>query len=165
MPATARRAADVGHRVMPHDKGQAETQIFTSCMTEENQMLIRKVLVVDDSATDLKKLEQIVAGAGYTVITATSGKEALERVRNDHPDAVLLDIIMNDMNGFQVCRAITADAATKNIPISATSGKEALERVRNDHPDAVLLDIIMNDMNGFQVCRAITADAATKNIP
>src|SRR6266566_5739924 len=124
MPATARRAADVGHRVMPHDKGQAETQIFTSCMTEENQMLIRKVLVVDDSATDLKKLEQIVAGAGYIVITATSGKEALERVRNDHPDAVLLDIIMNDMNGFQVCRAINADAATRNIPVVLVSSKK-----------------------------------------
>jgi len=87
-------------------------------------MSVKKVLVVDDSATDLKKLEQIVAEAGYTVITATSGKEALERVRNDHPDAVLLDIIMNDMNGFQVCRAITADAATKNIPVVLVSSKK-----------------------------------------
>src|SRR4051794_8802312 len=87
-------------------------------------MSVRKVLVVDDSATDLKKLEQIVAGAGYTVITASSGKEALERVKNDHPDAVLLDIIMNDMNGFQVCRAISADATTKDIPIVLVSSKK-----------------------------------------
>src|SRR5690606_3467729 len=84
---------------------------------------IRKVLIVDDSATDLKKLEQIVAGAGYTVITATSGKEALERVKADRPDAVLLDIIMNDMNGFQVCRAITSDEATKNTPVVLVSSK------------------------------------------
>ncbi|HEY8555161.1 MAG TPA: response regulator [Burkholderiales bacterium] len=86
-------------------------------------MSIRKVLIVDDSATDLKKLEQIVAGAGYTVITATSGKEALERVKADRPDAVLLDIIMNDMNGFQVCRAITSDEATKNTPVVLVSSK------------------------------------------
>jgi len=87
-------------------------------------MSIRKVLVVDDSATDLKKLEQIVSEAGYTVITATSGKEALERARQDRPDAVLLDIIMNDMNGFQVCRALTSDDATKNIPIVLVSSKK-----------------------------------------
>lgn len=87
-------------------------------------MSIRKVLVVDDSATDLKKLEQIVSGAGYTVITATSGKEALERVKNDRPDAVLLDIIMNDMNGFQVCRALNGDVATKDIPIVLVSSKK-----------------------------------------
>ena len=93
-------------------------------------MAIRKVLVVDDSATDLKKLEQIVAEAGYTVITATSGREALERVRIDRPDAVLLDIVMNDMNGFQVCRAINADAATKDIPVVLVSSKkEKTDRV------------------------------------
>ncbi len=86
-------------------------------------MSIRKVLVVDDSATDLKRIEQIVAEAGYTVITASSGKEALERIKNDHPDAIFLDIIMNDMNGFQVCRAITSDATTKDIPIVLVSSK------------------------------------------
>jgi twitching motility two-component system response regulator PilH len=93
-------------------------------------MAIRKVLIVDDSATDLKKLEQIVAAAGYMVITATSGREALERVRIDRPDAVLLDIVMNDMNGFQVCRAINADAATKDIPVVLVSNKkEKTDRV------------------------------------
>src|SRR5688572_6761471 len=87
-------------------------------------MSIRKVLVVDDSVTDLKKLEQIVVEAGYTVTTASSGKQALERIKNDSPDVVLLDIIMGDMNGFQVCRAITSDAATKNIPVVLVSSKK-----------------------------------------
>ena len=86
-------------------------------------MTIRKVLVVDDSATDLKKLEQIVSEAGYVVITARSGKEALERAENDQPDAVLLDIIMDDMNGFQVCRAISSGEATRNIPVVLVSSK------------------------------------------
>ncbi len=87
-------------------------------------MSIRKVLVVDDSATDLKKLEQIVTAAGYTVITASCGKEALERVKNDRPDAVFLDVMMTDMNGFQVCRAIHSDATTKNIPVVLVSSKK-----------------------------------------
>jgi DNA-binding response OmpR family regulator len=101
-------------------------------------MAIRKVLIVDDSATDLKKLEQIVAGAGYAVITAVSGKEALERVKRDRPDAVLLDIIMNDLNGFQVCRAITSDAASKNTPVVLVSSKrERIDQVWGAEQGAV----------------------------
>jgi twitching motility two-component system response regulator PilH len=86
-------------------------------------MSIKKVLIVDDVTTDLKKLEQIVAGAGYTVITAANGKEALDKAKAMHPDAVLLDVIMPDMNGFQVCRAIKSDDATKGIPVVIVSSK------------------------------------------
>jgi twitching motility two-component system response regulator PilH len=91
---------------------------------KENFMPVRKVLVVDDSFTDRQRLEQILTDAGYAVITATSGKEALARVKHDRPDAVLLDIIMGDMNGFQVCRALTSDASTKDIPIVLVSSKK-----------------------------------------
>lgn len=86
-------------------------------------MAVRKVLVVDDSATDLKNLEQIVSDGGYSVITATSGKEAVSKAKSEHPDAVLLDVIMNDMNGFQACRTITSDADTKDIPVVLVSSK------------------------------------------
>ncbi len=86
-------------------------------------MAINKVLVVDDSATDLRKLADIVTEAGYSVITASSGKEALERAERDRPDAVLLDIIMDDMNGFQVCRAISSGEATRDIPVVLVSSK------------------------------------------
>ena len=86
-------------------------------------MAIRKVLCVDDSATDLKNMEQVCAGAGYQVITATSGKDAVAKAKSEHPDAILLDVIMPDMNGFQVCRAITHDAATKDIPVILVSSK------------------------------------------
>ena len=86
-------------------------------------MAIKKVLVVDDTNTDLKKLETIIAEAGYSVITASSGKDALEKAKSMHPDAVFLDVIMPDMNGFQVCRAIKTDAATKDIPVVIVSSK------------------------------------------
>ncbi|OGI47898.1 MAG: two-component system response regulator [Candidatus Muproteobacteria bacterium RBG_16_65_34] len=86
-------------------------------------MAIKKILVVDDSATDLKNLERIVSEAGYTVLTATSGKEAVAKSKSDRPDAVLLDIIMDDMNGFQACRTITSDADTKDIPVVLVSSK------------------------------------------
>jgi twitching motility two-component system response regulator PilH len=86
-------------------------------------MSIRKVLCVDDSSTDLKNMEQICSGAGYQVITATNGKDAVGKAKSEHPDAVLLDVIMPDMNGFQVCRAITSDAGTKDIPVVLVSSK------------------------------------------
>lgn len=86
-------------------------------------MAIKKVLVVDDTATDLKKLEQIILDAGYTVITAASGKDAVDKAKREQPDAVFLDVIMPDMNGFQVCRAMKIDASTKSIPVVIVSSK------------------------------------------
>lgn len=86
-------------------------------------MAIKKVLIVDDVNTELKKLEQIVSEAGYAVITAVNGKDAVDKARTMHPDAVLLDVIMPDMNGFQVCRAIKSDAATRDIPVVIVSSK------------------------------------------
>jgi twitching motility two-component system response regulator PilH len=85
--------------------------------------MAKKVLAVDDNATDLKNLEQILRGAGYVVITAKSGKEAVEKAKSEHPDAVLLDVMMPEMNGFQACRTITGDAETKDIPVILVSSK------------------------------------------
>jgi twitching motility two-component system response regulator PilH len=86
-------------------------------------MTIRKILVVDDSDTDRKNLEQICAGAGYLVLTAKTGAEAVAKAKSERPDAVLLDVIMPDMNGFQACRSITSAAETKGIPVILVSSK------------------------------------------
>ncbi|MBE9516002.1 MAG: response regulator [Proteobacteria bacterium] len=86
-------------------------------------MAIKKVLVVDDTDTDRTNLEQILTGGGYSVITASSGQEAVEVSKSQMPDAVFMDVIMEPMNGFQACRAITSDAATKNIPVVLVSSK------------------------------------------
>jgi len=100
-------------------------------------MALGKVLVVDDSATDLKNLVEICAGAGYAVITATSGAEALDKAKTEMPDAVLLDVIMPGMNGFQACRAITSDPATQHIPVVLVSSKgEKTDRVWGEEQGA-----------------------------
>ncbi|MDH5633878.1 MAG: response regulator [Gammaproteobacteria bacterium] len=93
-------------------------------------MAIKKVLVVDDSSTDLHKLEGIVSKAGYTTFSASNGTDAIEMAKVKKPDAILLDIIMNDMNGFQVCRALTTGEETKGIPVVLVSSKkEKTDRV------------------------------------
>jgi twitching motility two-component system response regulator PilH len=100
-------------------------------------MTVKKVLVVDDSATDLKNLEQICMEAGYSVITATCGIEAVKKAQEERPDAVLLDVIMSDMNGFQVCRALTSNEGTKDIPVVLVSSKsERTDRIWGEQQGA-----------------------------
>jgi twitching motility two-component system response regulator PilH len=83
----------------------------------------KKVLVVDDTAAHLKHLADIVSGAGYKVITATSGKEAVEKTKAEHPNLIFLDIVMDDLDGYGACREITRDDETKDIPVVFVSTK------------------------------------------
>ncbi|MCH9675582.1 MAG: response regulator [Gammaproteobacteria bacterium] len=93
-------------------------------------MLSNKVLVVDDSPTDLKRLTTIISDAGCTVVCAGSGREALEKAKTERPDVIFLDIIMPDMDGFEACRSLTGDSQTKNIPvIFVTSKNQKADRV------------------------------------
>ena len=101
-------------------------------------MTIKKVLVVDDSATDREYLQQICTGAGYAVITAACGIEAVAKANSERPDAVLLDVVMSDMNGFQVCRALTSNAATQHVPVVLVSSKgERTDRIWGEQQGAV----------------------------
>jgi twitching motility two-component system response regulator PilH len=86
-------------------------------------MDIRTVLVVDDSPTDLHLLSGMLTKNGYTVITAGSGEEAIERAKADRPDLVLLDIVMPGMNGFETTRALSKDPQTESIPVLIVSTK------------------------------------------
>ncbi len=87
-------------------------------------MAISKILVVDDTNTDRLNLQSILNEAGYQVVTASSGREAVEKVRSERPDLVFLDIIMEDMDGFQTCRKLSNDDNTKHIPVVMVSSKD-----------------------------------------
>ena len=83
----------------------------------------KKVLVVDDTAAHLQQMKEIVSDAGYQVITATSGREAVEKTRKEKPSMVFLDIVMDDLDGYGACREITRDDATSDIPVVFVSTK------------------------------------------
>jgi twitching motility two-component system response regulator PilH len=89
-------------------------------------MPIRNILVVDDSPTDLKYLTDILAKSGYQVTTAVSAEEALQMVKQQRPDLVLMDVVMPGQNGYQATRTLSKDSATKDIPviICTTKGQE-----------------------------------------
>jgi twitching motility two-component system response regulator PilH len=86
-------------------------------------MSITKVLIVDDAAADRSNLQSIVTAAGYVASTAASGREAMERALKDKPDLIFVDILMQDMDGFELCRGLRANEATKATPIVIVSSK------------------------------------------
>jgi adenylate cyclase len=90
-----------------------------------------KILVVDDTPANLKMLADILSFKGYQVITAAGGKEGLEKLAAANPDLVLLDIMMPDLNGYEVCRTLRADPATQMLPVvMITALDPAAERVK-----------------------------------
>jgi adenylate cyclase len=90
-----------------------------------------RVLVVDDTPANVRVLSKILEAAGYSVDTAAGGREALAKVAAQMPQIVLLDVMMPDLNGYDVCRALRADAATAMLPIVlVTALDDAEERVK-----------------------------------
>jgi twitching motility two-component system response regulator PilH len=93
-------------------------------------LAIQKVLIVDDARPDLMNLERIVSAAGYTTLTATNGLQAVELSKTAMPDVILMDVNMDQMDGFAATRAIGGDAATKSIPVVlVTSKNQKADRV------------------------------------
>lgn len=97
-------------------------------MTEET--VSRTLLAVDDVPQNLKVLDAILTPRGYRVITASSGAEALEKVAAEHPDLLLLDIVMPGMTGYEVCRTLREAPETRMLPIVMVTASGHEEKVR-----------------------------------
>ena len=78
---------------------------------------VATILVVDDSPVNLQVLIRTLDGTRYRILAATSGKSALDIVQRIRPDLILLDVMMPGMDGFEVCRAIKANDATRDIVV------------------------------------------------
>ena len=87
-------------------------------------MPIKTVLIIDDSPTERHILTQLLLSGGYEVSTADSGDEGVERAKQIKPDLILMDVVMPGTNGFQATRALSKDAATKDIPVIICTTKD-----------------------------------------
>ncbi|KAB2863679.1 MAG: response regulator, partial [Bauldia sp.] len=76
-----------------------------------------RILVVDDVPANVKLLEARLLAEYFEVLPAYSGADALEACENGKVDVVLLDVMMPDMDGFEVCRRLKVDPATQHIPV------------------------------------------------
>ncbi len=86
-------------------------------------MAINKILIVDDSPTERLYLTDILVKNGFAVSTAVNGDEAIERIRAERPELILMDVVMPGSNGFQVTRAIARDPELAALPVIICSSK------------------------------------------
>lgn len=85
----------------------------------------RKVVIVDDDRATRDQLQQILESSGWRVAQAPSGLRLLSLLEVDRPDVILLDVAMSWINGFELCRAMKANANYKSIPVVFISGRSA----------------------------------------
>jgi len=98
------------------------------------------VLVVDDLPQNVRLLEAVLSPKGFRVATASSGEEALDVLSQEHPDLVLLDILMPGMDGYEVCRRIRQDPGTAFLPvimITASGEEQKLRAIESGADDFV----------------------------
>ena len=89
------------------------------------------VLIVDDEPLNVDLLEQELGAAGYRTLSATSGEEALAAAAKSRPDLILLDVMMDGIDGYEVCKRLKASEATRAIPVVfLTALAETFEKVR-----------------------------------
>jgi twitching motility two-component system response regulator PilH len=86
-------------------------------------MPIQKVLLVDDSKTELHHLTDLLSKRGYSVRTAENGDDAMRRLAEDKPDLILMDVVMPGQNGFQLTRTITRDPRFSDVPVIMCTSK------------------------------------------
>lgn len=90
----------------------------------------QQILVVDDEPDILELVRFALTQEGFTVTTAATGREALDALKGSLPEAIVLDLMLPDLSGTEVCRRIRANADTANIPIlMLTARSEELDRV------------------------------------
>ena len=87
-------------------------------------MPVKKILIADDSPSDRQYLLEKLSKHGYQCITAEGGTEAIAKSKSEHPDLILMDVIMPGTNGYEATRTITRDEATRTIPVILCTGKD-----------------------------------------
>ncbi len=97
---------------MSEDSGQEKRQV--------------RVMVVDDSRTIRSTAETLLGKAGFSVVTAEDGFDALAKVAEDPPDIIFVDIMMPRLDGYQTCTLIKGNAKYKNIPVVLLSSRDGV---------------------------------------
>ena len=85
--------------------------------TTENANRKSRVLIADDNEPNRELLEAYLTGEGYEIVMSVDGQDTLDLIANSQPDLILLDIMMPRLSGYEVCRRLKNDDATRDIPI------------------------------------------------
>ncbi|MBI2382652.1 MAG: response regulator [Gammaproteobacteria bacterium] len=109
-----------------------------------------RIMVVDDSPTDVQSMRAILQKAGHQVVEVSSGQDAIARAKQDKPDVIVMDVVMPGVNGFQATRTLSKDADTGHIPIIVVSAKDQetdrLWALRQGAKDYIVKPVKENDL-------------------
>ena len=128
-------------------------------MTEDQE----KILIVDDNRPNVELLQAHLESAGYNVVAAYGGEEALQKVESEKPDMILLDIMMPRMSGYEVCRRLKADPKSKVIPIVMVTALNELEDVEKG-VDVGADDFLMKPINKLELIARVKSMFRVKNL-
>ncbi len=99
-----------------------------------NDTEAKHILCIEDEPEMIDLIRLILGRRGFNVVGAAGGKEGLEKVRQEPPDLILLDLMMPDMDGWEVYQQIKADEKTKNIPVIVVTAKaQSIDKVLGLH--------------------------------
>ncbi len=101
-----------------------------------------RVMIVDDEKEILEITKRMLEKEGIHVITANNGKEALEILKKEKPDYIFLDIMMPEMDGWEVLRRIKQDPNLKDIPVAMLTVKPITESMEREEFDKYIVDYV-----------------------
>jgi DNA-binding response OmpR family regulator len=101
----------------------ADVHPFTLENHRENSVLLKKVLIVDDSPAQVKLMQGLLETEGYTFVGINDPKLVEQTIAQEHPAVILLDVVMPERNGFQVCRELKSSAEFNSIPVILVTSK------------------------------------------
>lgn len=104
-----------------------DLQPITPINNIDGEVMAEKILVVDDDLDSLKLIGLMLQRNGYEVVAANAGNQAIAKAASDHPDLIILDVMMPDMNGYEVCRRLRKNPDTKGIPIIMFTAKTLID--------------------------------------
>jgi DNA-binding response OmpR family regulator len=113
-------------------------------------MTRKKILLVDDAETILMMERMILNKAGYVLITAKDGQEAVTKATTERPDLILMDVVMPKMNGFEACKQLRENDTTKGIPIILVTTRGEAESVESGYKSGCD-DYVTKPINGLEV--------------
>ena len=99
-----------------------------------------RILVVDDNRSIVRVLEQLLKKDGFDVITAFDGLEGLQKARDEKPDMAILDVVMPEMDGYEMCRQLQGDPNTARIKVLMLTKKGRVDDIGESIEDRRRLD-------------------------
>ncbi len=114
----------------------------------------KKILLVDDSNTVLLMERMLLANEGFELLTASIGREAVQKAASEKPDLILMDVVMPDLNGFDACKQIRAKPDTKHIPVIMVTTRSEATNVQIGF-ESGCSDYVTKPINGVELITKI----------